>query len=226
MLCERCQEREAKVHAAILMWPAVEPEESHFCEECYPQVEAERLKKENAARQEPPPPMPLDIERVTAAIYLGAQERARRGLSYRTEFKKLNEALAKSPEMHQRIALGMITIILGWLERCRKPPRGAISFVVASWARVKPGVRPTYLHSLEKIARRCFELRNTDVYASAISTRFDLEVGFLLLTLRHMDSDRFKALFSELNRQVKTRKADPWRPLLDWVKERIDGDQQ
>jgi len=106
MLCEQCQEREATVHVAAVSWPSGELT-NHFCECCYPAVEAGK-----SYSSQPATPLPIGVEKITASEYLEACARAGANGADKPTLKHIHKELERFPATQERLAIEFLTIAL------------------------------------------------------------------------------------------------------------------
>src|SRR6516162_6042766 len=112
MLCQQCQAREATIHFSALAWPSGE-DTNHFCENCYPQAEAERAASYNP---KPKPAPVIDVERITASQYLDFAAKAHANSSDAPTYRRITEELKRFPATRGRLATEMLTMALQSLQ--------------------------------------------------------------------------------------------------------------
>src|SRR5947209_1021676 len=217
MLCEKCETREATVHWTILLEPSTEESKHVFCSTCFPEIEAERLKGYNSLAGVPPP-LTIDVERITAPQFMEAQAKAQRNGIDKPAFKGILKSLENLPKTRERLALEFLTLALQSLERGEIPPDliGWASFGCSPESEIVP----TYTMLLEKIILQYFELLGRSS-SKPPAPRSSFQLTMAVLELRRVALQRFSTLFARLKREYGEGEDDPRRFLIAELEEKI-----
>jgi hypothetical protein len=221
MLCERCQAIEATVHLAAILWPTGERIE-HFCDSCYPEAEAARVK------QYTPEPVPValpDVERMTASEYLQFSARAAANGADKPLMHQLNEELKRLPATRHRLGLEMLKMALDSVERGDDP----MLLLGVGGCLVNPTDSQKPHEGVELLRKLVFELFDRLLQPSAGSSsseHFRFLLGLAVIALRKADPQCLERLFEALQgRSVGS--GEERRKTIEYVKAHLaDADQK
>lgn len=216
MLCEQCHQQEATVHLTVLLWPASEPTEGNFCQACYPDAEAARIKAYNS---QPPSPLPGNVADITAAEFLAAGDKAARNAVDRPAFDYILDQLTRLPKTRERLVFELFQLVWQTLERREDPPLQPLMLAFCYTPR-GPARLAEYTAWLEKIVLRCVELRRQLPAPPGDHGPFSLEISWGLIALRRVAPTRFTALLRDLKEQGADPALDPRWKVIATVEQR------
>ncbi len=216
MLCEQCHQQEATVHLTVLLWPASEPAERNFCQACYPDAEAARIKAYNS---QPPSPLPDSVEDITAAEFLAAGDKAARNAVDRPAFDYILDQLTRLPETRERLVFDLLQLAWQTLKRGEDPPLPPLMLAFCYTPR-EPARLAEYIAWLKRIILRCVELRRQLPASPGEHGPFSLEISWGLIALRRVSPTRFAALLRRLKKQGADPALDPRWKVIATVEQR------
>ena len=200
MLCEKCKKREANTHLTILLNDEGETEH-HFCEACYPAVEAERNKTYNTRT---PTPLRVDVESITVEQFIEISEKGTRNSADAPAWRQMLEVLSPQTEVRERLTFEAIPLAWKCLSEGKEPP-GTALMVVSLWLPKDSQRVAEHTEWLEKMIFKAFELRKALPYAPGKHGVFRMRLLMMLTALSLRDKDRFESIVASL----KANGADP-----------------
>ena len=223
MLCQQCHQQEATIHLTVIPWPPTEPTRQDFCPVCYPGAEAARVKAYNA---EPPRPLSANVERITAAEFFEAADKATRNAADKPAFTYIFDRLQLLPKTRDRLVFDFFRLAWQILERGQDLPSPALVLAFA-WGPREPAREAEYIGWLEKIILRCVELRRQLAPSPGEHGPFALDIAMGLTALRRVSPTRFSALVEELKKQGADPALDPrWKAITTGEKQSSRGNRR
>lgn len=221
MQCAQCQEREATVHFTLVAWCSAEIATQSLCESCYARSAAERTA---AYSSQPNIPLPADVEHITVAEYCEASATASANTADVPAFKHIHEELKRFPATRQRLVFEVLPLVWKSLEDGIEPVTETC--VATWWPSIEPQRLAEYTMLLEKIIRRCFELRDQVPDPQAESVRFAITLMTMLISLAKADRTRFNEVLASLKSQCGDANSDERMKLLNGVEKAISRSEE